>query len=275
MQKLNIEKAINFPFSDKQWMKTVGMYTLGMFILLVIPKIVQSIFSLIGYTQLLSDSYASESAYYATNTIGSFAQLGVSILTLPLAWYLGGYAFKVLVNVTNKAKAIFPKHGDFWNYFKLGFRKLVVQSGPGLVLMVLLTPAIAIAIVFASSMVLEEGVRIFLIALLAGSSLLSLAYMFVLPLISSAMSYIFVKTDDIKKAYTITNIVEVIKYAWKEFYLLVGIGLILGFAIGVISIFTMCISWIATPILMSYANFVTTYFYGNVYAEIDKGITIK
>lgn len=280
----DIEKAIKYPFEDPNWKRKFGIY---LAVQLVIGIAVSALNALSNITPYLQSSTDSLTAYTSTTASLEMAQiltylaptialLIVMVVSLPVQLYLSGYRYMTLRSVQEGSEYPLPEHNDFLGKLKMWFDVAVVQAGPFILNMIMFT-IVTIPLIFLYAGVFTQGeaaaesplLLLTIVATLVAIVILIAASIFTGMLVSPAMLYIYFRTGSRSRAYAIGDVLTVISAGWQRFILISLITLAVSMVAGFLGVIACFVSFIVKPILTSIQDFMSMYFLGSVFSELD------
>ena len=256
--KTQLEDILKFPFKEKDWFNTFGIYV---------------IISVIAGPIIIAFSIPIIILALTITPILNIAILLILFL-IPLFiinLYLQGYILEMINNVKQKKEEEKPKHKDINLKLKLGLDKFIISIGPIFLGLILL--AISIAIILYGVFLLEETASTLAILLIVLGSFKAffsiLVLVFISTMIIPSMLYLYLKTKSIAKSYCSKNIWLIIRNIWKEFLVIYLFTFLISMIVSTLGQMP-CIGFFILLIGASYITFVSNFLVGKVFVEIDK-----
>lgn len=272
--KLDVEKAVKFPFEDPEWLKRFGIYVA----VAVAISILGSVLNL--FTGPLTSVFRSIEGTGVDVDLDSimkmilpyFSLTAISVLTFPVQLYLSGYVFQITANVMDGDEHPSPDHNDFGLKFKLWWAKFVATFVPTMIVTfvvgLLAFPTVLLSIYVLST---EPGA--------AGIILIGFLWMVVLLIILAisfytsfvvipGMEYLYLKNDDFSEMFNLTLIAEFGKLAWKKVVLVAFIMIALAMVGSFIPLILCFISFLVSPVINSMIEFSKAHLYGQIYRSV-------
>ncbi len=255
--KTQLEDILKFPFKEKDWFSTFGVY--------VIIGIIAGPIVIIITIPIIILALAVTPFLLAIFTILLFALFFIVNL------YLQGYILEMINNVKQKKEAEKPKHKDINIKLKLGLDKFIISIGPIFLGLILL--AISIAIILYGVFLFEETASTLAILLIVLGSFKAffsiLVLIFISTMIIPSMLYLYLNTNSIAKSYCSKNIWLIIKNMWKEFLVVYAVSIVLTMIISALGQMP-CIGIFILMIGTAYTTFIIAFLVGRIFVQIDK-----
>ncbi|KKR06275.1 MAG: hypothetical protein UT34_C0001G0315 [candidate division WS6 bacterium GW2011_GWF2_39_15] len=268
---INLENAVKFPFEDKDWLKTVGVYFLISLGLAIITFVLQTTFQLPAdiFNTIAKETETESFKYLATSTnaISAFFNMIVSLVTFPVTLYLSGYLFDVVGHIMYGKKPEITPHGNIWQRVKFGIVKVVIGFVLGMTSLLLLGFPILTGAAAAISM---ESMIVVSILLWIATGVLFLLWLFTCVIIVKfamySMEYLYL-SEGFKNVFVLSKVSALISNNWKKYLLLLGLEILGAIAIS-LSFVTCCMAFFVYPAVATVVAFALAYCYGTVYKEI-------
>ncbi len=255
-----IEDILKFPFKEKDWFSTFGIYT------------IISLFSgiLVFFSFLFL--FFGGAFIFEDITIGIFISIPIFILAIIffiITLYLQGYILE-MISYVKEGKAEKPKHDNFAIKLKKGFDRLLLGIGPVIISIIILS--LSIAIIFWGANIIETTPTLGIILIIAGifktlfSILITIA---VSTMIIPSMLYIYLETNSVIKGYNLKNIWIIVRNMWKSFLIVYAFSFVLAIIVSTLGQMP-CIGSFILIIGTAYTTFVVAFLTGRIFVEIDK-----
>ncbi|HVX92604.1 MAG TPA: DUF4013 domain-containing protein [Candidatus Dojkabacteria bacterium] len=265
---INIDNAINYPFKDKNWKESLGVYFLIVFVMGIVSQMISFFLGLSSAFIRSLQHYSGTPYSQLSNSATSFL---VSLLLLPITLYLAGYVIDLTRNVMKGNEDTHVKHGKIGDRIQTGLAPFTY----GLVLT--LTDVLLLLLVFTPTVIatyLQDHYPMLAVIVLICFAILCILFVlfsvFLLPVIYKTMLYIYINEGSISKGFNASKIFEILKTSWKKFYFLYFVDIVIAF-ISFISILSCCLVFIVSPILTSILIFIKADIEGNVFRQINDG----
>jgi len=273
--KLEIEKAIKYPFKDPDWLKKVGIY--AGFIILV--SLLSSVLNLLSKFTGVLTSFATMIGIDQLEAVlvqiaPTLSLMLINMITFPINIYFSGYMIEITKNVMNKEELPLPEHTDLGYKFKLWLGTLITGLVPGILQLIILaivfTPLILLTIFMSTS---EPGgimIAITILVWLVAGVIVFAVLIFINLLIVPTMQYLYLKNEDFSEILNISSIKDIISKAWKEMLLLTGILYILS-TLGSLLATVLCfISFIVKPLVTILISLSGSHLKGQIFANLSQ-----
>jgi len=264
--KTQLEDILKFPFKEKDWINTFGIYivislvsvfTLSFFLLFLF-------FGGVIIIEALKAEVFTEAPFLIT--ILFLILLGVFFMT---SLYLQGYVVEMIKNI-KEGKDEKPRHSQIKLKIKRGFDRLLLIIGPIAISFLILTLSLG-AVIWGISL-LETNTVLGIIFIIAGAlkTLFSiLLIVAVSVMVLPSMLYIYLQTNSVVKGYCFRNVWKIIKNMWKEFLVVYAVSILLAMIVSAIGQMP-CIGFFAFTIGTAYTTFVIAFLTGRIFVQIDK-----
>lgn len=276
MPKIDLERALKYIFEDKEWVKKVAPFALVMLVVSILSNMLQLT---TNFSSVIADSVeARGSALMATLLLSFVPALLLILLSLaliPFYIYLKGYMLQVMRNVYTEALPTLPEHQPLAEKFRLFFSYFLVVIGPILISMIIfgamLIPMIFSFVAFAGN----ENPMFLIVGIFSVMLFVLFAICFAVVfqgVIQPAMIYIYFKTGNVKAAYSLKNLGDVIKKGWVKLLVTGVVIYAISMVVGFLVLFSwFCLmGWLMQPIATVYLMLVSSYLYGDVYKQLDE-----
>ncbi len=269
--KIKIEDLLKFPFKEKDWINTFGLYTLISFIFTML---------IVAFLTLMA--FGGIAALEATLEFAAFPLLLLALISIPttlfffiIQLYLQGYMLEIIRNIKEGKNATLPRHNEISAKIKSGFQYFLLGIVPLIIALILIIISLAIFLIGIS--LIEKALLIGLVLIILGVLLITISTFLTISItviVLPAMLYIFLTTKSIKEAYEIKTIKLVIKSAWKEFLVIYAISILTSMIISTISQIP-GFGLIIISFGMAYTTFLIAFVTGKVFNDLDKLSLLK
>ena len=269
--KLNIERAIKAPLSQQNIGKLL-MLALGM-ILFIAPMIVFSFTQLGEVVQCTSyePCYYDDSNVTFPDTMAMILLAYTFITTIPLSIYYSGYMITFMRNVFGGNENM-PEFT--LSHFKTGLKYFgyILSVSLSIMLIMVAFVLLGIAVTAVSSNFFNGTPEILIVMMvLLGIPLAIVFYIFLATYMASS-ALIYIKTDSIKTALSLSTVHNFVKENWKT--LLLGGLVYIGFSsflgmFGAVLIMIPLLGIIAYYALTFYFTIALTYILGDMFGGIE------
>lgn len=255
-----IEDVLKFPFREKDWFSTFGIYTI-ISLLSGMIVFISTLFFFFGGVFILESANIG-----ILLTIPFIIFLGIFfIITL----YLQGYILEIIKHVKEK-KGYKPKHDEFNKKLRKGFDRIMLAIGPMTISIIIFSFSLGIMIWGFS--LIETNPTMGIILIIAGVLKTLFSILIIVgasTIIIPSMLYIYIQTNSVRKSYNIKNIWKIAKSMWKEFLVVYAVSIILTMIISALGQMP-CIGFFILIIGTAYTTFVIAFLIGKIFVEIDK-----
>lgn len=260
--KTKIEDILKFPFKEKDWVSTFGVYALINFVSSLIIGFA-AVFIFFAISLVLE-----EFDTLMLTLIGVFSFFFFAIYFL-VYLYLQGYIVELVKNIKEEKEKL-PKHKDLKGKMRQGIDYFLLGLGPIVFSIAVLAFSITLILLGTSNLETSEALGIILIIAGIFSSFLSiLITLFVTIMVIPSMLYIYIDTGAVSKAYCFKKVKIIVKKMWKEFSIIYLVSLVMSMIVSSLGQMP-CIGFIIMILGTIYIVFITSFLKGKVFAEIDK-----
>ena len=255
-----IEDILKFPFREKDWFSTFGIY--------IIVNLLAGIMVSISFLFIFfGGAFALEGA-----NIGIFLAIPFLIflaIFFIITLYLQGYVLEIVKSVKEE-KTDKPKHDEIGIKLRKGFDWFLLSLGPiGISILIF---ALSVGALIWGISLLEATPILATVLIIVGilKTLFSiLTIIAVSTIIIPSMLYIYLQTNSVKKGYDFKNIWLIVKNMWKEFLVVYAISIVLTMIISALGQMP-CIGFLVLIVGTAYTTFVIAFLIGKIFVEIDK-----
>lgn len=267
---ISFENAIKFPFAQKDWQSTVGVYFLITFAVGTLTAILQFVFQLpadvLSTIAKESSEVGVEVMAESLNLIYVVISTIVSIIVFPVTLYLSGYIFDIIRHIVYGKEPAIPSHGQIWFRLKLGmvrFTILLILSFISLLL------AIIPGIVLVAGFLTLESSALGTIFIVIGG-LLGILWLLIstvgLKFAQYAMEYQYLK-NGFRSIFHASSVYAIIANNVKSLIILFAFEILGGVVVG-LAFISCCLVFIVQPALATMVAFTLAYYYGMTYKSL-------
>ncbi len=267
---ISFENAIKFPFAQKDWQSTVGIYFLITFAVGTLTAILQFVFQLPA--DVLS-SIAQESSEVGVEVMAESLNLiyvvistAVAIIVFPVTLYLSGYIFDTVRHILYSKEPSIPAHGQIWFRLKLGSVRLLITLILSLISLIL---AIIPGIVLVAGFLTLEASALGTIFIIFGG-LLGILWLLIstvgMKFAQYAMEYQYLK-NGFRSIFHISAVYSIIANNLKNLLILFVFEMVGGFLVA-LAFISCCLVFIVQPALATMVAFTMAYYYGMTYKSL-------
>jgi hypothetical protein len=272
---MNIDNAIQYPFSIENWKKPF----FSIFLMLFLTTGLLNLFSLFGQFggAAFTESDPREVGPIFILIFG-FIMILV-LLSIPVGAYLTGYLLKIYESVRADSKIV-PEHKDVFTTIIEGLKLIVIALAYGLLPMMLLIASL-VAVIFGFGLTAATGMEVSgslgIVIGIVGLILFFLTFAFILVLgavITPAYIYEYLKNRSISDAFNFAAVKRNVELGWKDFLVAYGLIIVANMVVGFAGAFLFCIGFIAQPLGQTYLLYFQGYMYGQAFRDLDKTLKV-
>jgi hypothetical protein len=273
----NLEKALKFPFTQKNWENKFALLFLAYLFLSLVSSFTDTGAQ---FTKEFGTNFRPENlrdlseivSHVRTFNIISAIILG--ILTTPVALYLSGFFLSLTYNVMSKKEEVLGEVSSFGEYIKLGFVKFGLSIPVGLisifVMAIIIAAGVAVTVALdTTSLSVGSGAWIPVVGIWGVVFLLILALSFAAHLLNTSIIYNYLKKPDFWAALNYQRVMKTFSAGWKEFLGVIGWGFVIGIGTMIVRVTLCCLSFVVTPALNLYTTMVIAYLYGLAFQRLS------
>ncbi len=278
--RIDIQQAIQFPFSVKGWEKKLGILLLVMLVVMIVNSIVNVVFQL--PLEIFGDlntqarlSSESQSIFLLFGLLSAGVQMFVSILLIPFQLYIHGYTFEYVKDIKNRSELALRDHGEIKERIRLGFIRFLLSLPSMLIAIVpivLLVVAISITVVSLNPNAPQysPNSEIYALTTLYITSIGVMVIFLVLTyFINNAIFYLYLSNYGFWQSLNPKNILKVLKIGLKDLFILGLVKFGISILVAIVGLILICFSFFTFPILAVMLPLVFAHLDGQAYRNID------
>ncbi len=275
---INLETAIKFPFTQKDWQTKLGL--LFLFYLAVSfagamgnfdQQSTREMFEGVFRNGNFNPSYITP----ALDSLRVYQSIWLVILqfaTIPLSLYLSGYEFSFTRNVMNKKKDALDEHNNIGGFIKLGFVKFLLAAPLTIIYFFFLVIALVVAFTMINAGAIGinffQGAGVFGVLLFLLLIALLIVGGILLSLLNSSIYYNYLAGSGFWAALNPTRVIETFRKGWLDFLGVIGLQVVVGLGAGIVSLLLICFSFVAQPAITLFTQLVVAHLYGQAYQKL-------
>lgn len=271
MMNINLESAVKYPFTDREWLKKSGVV---MAILSVYYLLSNSMNYAVRVMEVTGTDISSTEIGTGILFFMLFAVLALALVSIPIFIYFAGYTLDTVKQVMSGDSETLPAHGQYWQRFLLGLKWMLVYL-PYMLVLGLAYAAIFGLIFFGGVVSFTDGgsVAIGLVMMIVGGLLalpvlaVSLVFSFV---IVHGVTYQLVRYNSMTAGWNLDQVIKISTKNWQNFSIVTLISILLSFVLTFASlIFTFCcMSWLVQGVGTVWSQLVIARLLGQAFSEI-------
>jgi hypothetical protein len=273
--KLEVQQALSFFKEDKNWMTKLSAYVAGMILLLAVSS-AMNVMQYLPVETFDEVDFSDVSVAYTAFTV--FAAFILFIVSFVYSIYQHGYKVELIQNMMGKSETPLPEVGNLQTKLKLFGAKFIINLVPALISGTIFT-VIILVIVFSIIYAVEGGndLSILVIVLLSILGiiffiLLAIVLPIFISILTNAMLFVYLSTNDIGSAFNYLLVKTVMKAAWKKFLIIGLLSIAFNIAAQLASLVgMMCLmGWLVGGLAQSWQTIGITHMYGQIFTQLKE-----
>lgn len=283
---IDLDAIFKAPFQQKDWMRRLSIPYAMNLLYIIIYGLTQILPILIpSYSTSSSSIYGSSYSYNGIGIVIFLGLIGLSIvLSLVYTFYTSGYSLTSTENVVDgDEKEYLPEPTAWGKIFGNGAKFFVVNLVYALVIIAVVILAFIVLGLFASASSSSRGLYLGdYSSMWSGGAFYTICccgiygLIFAVSILYSgflipASTYLLVTNKSVGDALNPAKVFNVVKKAFPQLLLLLGLNLLLGIIMGFLmlaSLITFCFVIVIIPAIMTLQMAYTSYIMGVVFKEI-------